>query len=160
MTLTLDVDGAGSIAKLIDLEALKTLKAHYCRYLDQKRWPDLRSLYVDDCRFEIDPAERVYLPADWRDQSHINLAQYMDLVTKVMLPGVTSVHHVYVPELELLSPTEASGIWPMADYVVSDSGSFRGYGHYHETYRKECGRWKIASWGLTRLRIDLLSQSQ
>jgi hypothetical protein len=29
-----------------------------------------------------------------------------------------------------------------------------GWGHYHETYRKEAGGWRIASMKLTRLRIE------
>jgi hypothetical protein len=29
-----------------------------------------------------------------------------------------------------------------------------GYGHYHETYRKTDGGWRIASTKLTRLRSD------
>jgi hypothetical protein len=30
----------------------------------------------------------------------------------------------------------------------------RGYGHYHEAYRKEGGRWLISTLKLTRLRVD------
>ena len=29
-----------------------------------------------------------------------------------------------------------------------------GFGHYHETYRKAAGEWRIASSTLTRLRVD------
>ncbi|WP_326643029.1 nuclear transport factor 2 family protein [Nonomuraea fuscirosea] len=31
----------------------------------------------------------------------------------------------------------------------------RGYGHYHERYRRVDGRWRIQTMTLTRLRIDL-----
>ncbi len=30
-----------------------------------------------------------------------------------------------------------------------------GYGHYHETYEKVGGEWRIASSTLTRLHMDL-----
>jgi hypothetical protein len=30
-----------------------------------------------------------------------------------------------------------------------------GYGHYHETYEKTDGRWRISSLKLTRLRVDV-----
>jgi hypothetical protein len=30
----------------------------------------------------------------------------------------------------------------------------RGYGHYHEQYRKEGGKWLISTLELTRLRVD------
>jgi hypothetical protein len=32
----------------------------------------------------------------------------------------------------------------------------RGYGHYHEAYRKEGGKWLISTLKLTRLRVDSL----
>jgi hypothetical protein len=37
----------------------------------------------------------------------------------------------------------------------SDGKKLQGYGHYHETYRKEAGQWKIATLHLTRLRVDM-----
>jgi hypothetical protein len=30
-----------------------------------------------------------------------------------------------------------------------------GYGHYHETYEKVDGRWRIKTITLTRLRVDV-----
>ncbi|MBW2381092.1 MAG: nuclear transport factor 2 family protein [Deltaproteobacteria bacterium] len=58
-------------------------------------------------------------------------------------------------EIELLSPTEARGIWAMFDYVeFKPSRGIRGYGHYHEEYRKENGKWLISTLKLTRLRVD------
>jgi hypothetical protein len=34
-------------------------------------------------------------------------------------------------------------------------GEIRGYGHYHETYRRINGRWVIQTSTLRRLRIDV-----
>ena len=31
---------------------------------------------------------------------------------------------------------------------------FYGYGHYHETYVKQAGQWRIKKTELTRLRVD------
>jgi hypothetical protein len=31
---------------------------------------------------------------------------------------------------------------------------FRGFGHYHETYRKVSGEWRIATLRLTRLLVQ------
>lgn len=33
---------------LWEIEAIKQLKARYCRYLDTKRWDDWRTLFTDD----------------------------------------------------------------------------------------------------------------
>jgi hypothetical protein len=34
--------------------------------------------------------------------------------------------------------------------------SILGRGHYHETYRREGGAWRIATLTLTRLRLDVI----
>ena len=66
---------------------------------------------------------------------------------------VQSVHHGHCPEIEVLSDTEARGIWAMEDIVEFTDGTLHGYGHYHETYRKEGGEWRIATLHLTRIRL-------
>ncbi|MFL6084784.1 MAG: nuclear transport factor 2 family protein, partial [Mycobacterium sp.] len=35
--------------------------------------------------------------------------------------------------------------------------NLRGYGHYHETYEKIDGQWRITSSKLTRLREDIFN---
>lgn len=46
----------------------------------------------------------------------------------------------------------------MEDVVRLAPGvNLRGYGHYHETYRKVDGRWLIAESTLTRLREDVFN---
>ena len=78
-----------------------------------------------------------------------------------MLDGgtpVTTVHHGHMPEIELTSDTTARGIWAMEDKLWWTNGDheehLHGYGHYHEEYRKEDGRWLISYRKLTRLRQD------
>ena len=62
-----------------------------------------------------------------------------------------------MPEIELIDAASARGIWAMFDYVdIPGKPSRQGYGHYHETYRKESDGWRIASLELTRLRVDAL----
>ena len=43
---------------LWEIEAIKQLKARYCRYLDTKQWDDWRTLFTDDfvSRIPFDPA--------------------------------------------------------------------------------------------------------
>ncbi len=73
-----------------------------------------------------------------------------------------TTHHGHMPEITLLSATEAEGIWAMFDYVqvAFEDGTevdLKGYGHYFETYRKgDDGRWRISSKRNTRLRLDRL----
>ena len=71
------------------------------------------------------------------------------------LADVVTVHHGHMPEIEVTSPTTATGIWALEDLLRwPDGNELRGYGHYHETYEKVDGEWRIASSKLTRLRMD------
>jgi len=63
---------------------------------------------------------------------------------------------VHAPEIELTSATAARGIWALNDVVrLVPALSLHGYGHYHETYEKIDGRWRIKASKLTRLREDV-----
>ena len=61
-----------------------------------------------------------------------------------------------MPEIELTSPTTATGTWAMEDWLRwPDGRELHGAGHYHEEYEKVDGRWRITKMTLTRLRTDL-----
>jgi hypothetical protein len=63
-------------------------------------------------------------------------------------------HQVHSPEIEI-NGESATVVWAMQDRLHWDNGSkLTGYGHYHEVYRKEAGRWRIARQTLTRLIIE------
>jgi SnoaL-like domain len=76
-----------------------------------------------------------------------------------MLEPATTVHHGHTPEVELTSPTTATGVWAMEDRIWWPEGSpashLHGYGHYTETYEKTGGRWLIKTMVLTRLHRQL-----
>ena len=69
---------------------------------------------------------------------------------------VVTVHHGHMPEIEVTSPTTATGVWAMEDMLRWPNGmEMHGYGHYHETYEKIDGQWRIKTTTLTRLRVDI-----
>ena len=71
-----------------------------------------------------------------------------------ILEGVVTVHHGHMPEIELTSETTARGIWAMQDLLQWPDGTeLRGYGHYHETYERIDGHWRIKTSTLTRLHV-------
>jgi len=61
-------------------------------------------------------------------------------VRKLVDP-LTTVHHAHTPEIEILSPTTARGVWAMEDLLSWRNGDkieqAHGWGHYHETYVKD-----------------------
>ena len=73
------------------------------------------------------------------------------------LAGTVTVHQGHMPEIDLTSATTATGIWALHDIVIWPNGMrLDGYGHYHETYAKADGEWRITSSKLTRLHMDFV----
>jgi hypothetical protein len=58
-----------------------------------------------------------------------------------------------MPEIELVSATEARGVWAMNDWVDQPAFTLDGWGHYHERYVLEDGAWRIADERISRLRV-------
>ena len=128
-----------------DLEAIRQLKARYFRMMDTKDWAGMRKVFADDVRMEVEDEGGVI---------HEGADDFMVFLTGV-LEGVVTTHHGHMPEIEITSPTTATGIWAMEDMLRWPDGTeMHGYGHYHETYVKIDGEWKIKSSHLTRLRTD------
>ena len=74
------------------------------------------------------------------------------------LRNQATVHQVHAPEIDITSATTARGVWALEDVVRFGPGvNLRGYGHYHETYEKLDGQWRIKSSKLTRLREDVFN---
>jgi hypothetical protein len=143
-----------SVEELVEIEAIKQLKARYFRFLDTKQWEAMRGLFTDDAYIE---GARPYESVD----DFIEARPFLD--------RATTTHHGHMPEIVFQTPTTARGIWAMFDRVefpepfaeVDFRGvdnrdrrvrGFTGTGHYEEEYRKEAGIWKISWLRLTRLR--------
>jgi SnoaL-like domain len=142
-----DDSGSDVAQQLWEIEQIKQLKARYFRLMDTKDWDAWKDLFTEDCVH--------YLPAELNAPPQTN-AEYLDLVPRQLADAFTT-HHGHMPEITLLGPTEATGVWAMFDYVLYPDRptGIKGYGHYHETYRKcEDGKWRISSKRNQRLRVD------
>ena len=128
-----------------DVEAIKQLKARYFRTMDTKDWDGMRRVFADD----------VVTDTTASGGGVITGADDFIAFLKQTLAEAVTVHHGHMPEIELTSPTTATGIWALEDRVRWDAGGVHGFGHYHETYVKTDGEWRIASLTLTRLRLDV-----
>ncbi len=135
-------------AALRDVEAIKCLKARYCRHLDAKDWVSWRALFTDDFVSEL---------AVTGGRRRLGADDFMAYTRGTLgRPSQCTVHHVHAPEISLTSMTTARGVWAMTDVVrLLPAVTLRGYGHYHETYEKLDGQWRITSSRLTRLREDI-----
>jgi len=133
------------IARIEDLEAIKLLKARYCRCVDTRDWAGYRALLVDD--YSLDSDGGFHEGAD-------NVVAFVEAA----LGAATTVHQVHTPEIDFVDDDHATGVWAMEDMVIipGDGGEFRlhGMGHYHETYVRTADGWRIATTRETRLRVD------
>ena len=129
-----------------DLEAIKQLKGRYCRTMDTKDWAAMRRVFTDDVTMDT-------------TQSGGNVVTGADEFMAFLVPtigDVVTVHQCHTPEIEVTSPSEATGIWAMEDLLrFPDGTELHGFGHYTETYRKGDDGWRIASSVLSRLRMDI-----
>jgi hypothetical protein len=139
------------LQRLLDIEALKQLKARYFRSLDQKHWDDFGQVFAHNAALEVPEAD---VTQHGRDA-------IVAFVSNA-LTGARTVHHGHMPEIELTGPDTARGTWAMFDYVewpATDRGDrvgLQGYGHYIEEYAREGGRWCISRSRLERVRLDAL----
>lgn len=132
--------------ELADIEAIKQLKARYCRLLDTKQWGAWRELFTDDLHSDTTAS----------GGKVVNGADAFVAFTHKSLRHQPTVHQVHAPEIELTSAQTARGTWALADVVRLAPGlHLHGHGHYDETYVKVDGQWRIRSSTLTRLRMDL-----
>jgi hypothetical protein len=133
------------VAWLVAIEEVRQLKARYCRAVDLKLWEEFADLFTDD--LQIDFAETTSHP--------MSKDQFVESVRR-HFTGAVSVHHVHVPEIEIIDDTHARAICPMFDFVDAADGSgyesHTGWGHYTEEYRKVDGRWHISRTQLSRIK--------
>jgi uncharacterized protein (TIGR02246 family) len=139
------------IQRLLDIEAIKQLKARYFRMLDTKDWGGFASLFTVDTHLLVPEGD---VDVTGREA----VAESISTV----LRGVQTVHHGHMPEIELTGSDTASGIWAMSDYVEFPPRDgarvgLQGYGHYHDSYRRQDGVWLISESRLSRIRVDPLS---
>jgi hypothetical protein len=137
------------LQELIDYREICELKHSFGRLADVQDWAGYRSVFTDDCEF------------DFGGGVIMQGAQAGTAAIAGMLEGAISVHRAYMPEIAFVSPTEATGIWAVNDYIewapdpaTGSRAAQMGYGREYETYRKVAGKWKIARWRLRYDRLD------
>ena len=145
------------IERLTAIEDIRRLKARYFRCLDEKTWEALRDIFTPDAILDVRGGmEENPVVADFGEP-----IRGVDAIVAFFgsrLASVTTVHAGHSAEIDVVSVTEASGVWGMADVLRPPAGGpfalFRGFGRYHETYRNEGGGWRIATLRLTRTMVE------
>lgn len=148
-----------SVEQLVAIEDIKRLFAARLRCLDAKEWDRYGDFHTED----VVSASWVDLPGGSAPSATAPQVVGREALTsaiKAALGGpvhVTTVHHGHNPEIDVLSPVSARGVWAMEDRLWWTNGDheewLHGFGHYHEEYRRVDGRWLISARTLTRTRV-------
>lgn len=142
-----------TIDELLAFEEIKQLKARYCYYLDTKEWDKFVETLTEDVTIDCDTA----VSTNGRDPEPfpqvVGRSTQRVAIERLAAEAYT-VHQVHSPIIELTSPTTAKAIWAMEDVIDKPGYFLHARGHYHETYRKESGVWRIASIHLTRTLVE------
>lgn len=132
---------------------ISQVKARYCRTLDTKDWAGYADVFTED--FELDTSAAGGPPPIRGREAAVRMV-------RGAVEKATTAHQVHSPEIKLEGDT-AHVIWAMQDRVVWSPErrptpgylGHTGYGHYHERYVRQEGRWRIAAQRLTRLHVDI-----
>jgi len=133
-----------NISEYADRLAICELKAAYCRLLDTKDWDGWAQLFTQDCVMDV---------TDSGGTLEIGRERFVASV-RASIETTKTAHQVHSPEITI-DGDSATAVWAMQDRLHWDNGTkLTGYGHYHERYVKQDGRWWIAEQKLTRLIME------
>lgn len=151
------------VERLWAIEQIKQLKARYFRAIDGKDAALLSDCFTADGQADFRGANtdtRTGLNAVPICSEELLVGN--DMVVSVLMDAeddLEGVHHGCNPEIEIIDADHARGIWAMVDRLRMktnpDIAAMNGWGHYHETYRRVDGVWKIHTLKLERLRVDV-----
>lgn len=140
------------LEKLIALEEVRGVKARYCRFLDTKQWDAWAEVFAADAVMDVSHD----VTEDMKVAPKIVGRDVIVNQVRTLVGAAKLTHQVHTPEIEFTSPSQATGIWAMEDYVAFPDGvagpfkAMHGFGHYHETYERQADGWVIKSLKLTR----------
>lgn len=137
--------------QLLEIEAIKQLKARYARAVDTKDWALLSQVLAEDAR-------SVYGDGAFAFEGRDAIVDFL----KGILDSreMVTMHQSHTPEIELTSETTARGTWYLEDIVfnVGEANEHNparsamvGTGIYHDEYVKRDDAWQISLTGYERI---------
>lgn len=144
--------------ELHSIECIKRLKARYFRAIDRKDWSALRDLFISNAR----------LDGFWAAGESPTPDEFVTRISE-LFSSVTTTHHGFMPDIELVDRWNARGQWSLRDVMDWQEGSVEyrgkslpgqrgvvGHGTYFDEYVLVDGRWLIAATRLHRERLEAI----
>jgi hypothetical protein len=151
---------AESVAQLIDVEKIKQLKARYFRLMDERLWDEWSDVFAEHCEIEAtipDLPDKVKVV-----QGRAAIVEHLRWglaggTLRGKVTGSATVHRGCMPEIEIVGPGRATGIWSGSVHYLQPSNDPMAipigpvaYFWYGEEYEKGSDdRWRIAKLKIT-----------
>ena len=125
------------IQRLMDIEAIKQLKYAYFRCVDTANLKELATLFHDDVTVHFKGGTY-----EWNIQGK---QDYLDNIGMSFSRESVGQHNAHHPEIQVLSETEATALWYLADnmWILNHNAKTYGTAIYWDRYLKVDGRWLI-----------------
>ncbi len=149
--LPLEVSNGGieelrkDIQRLMDIEAIKRLKHAYFRCIDTANLDELGTLFHDDVSVHF-----IGGTYEWTTQGK---EEYLNNIGVSFSNKSIGHHNGHQPEIQMISDTEATGIWYLADqmWILNHNAKTSGTALYWDRYLKVDGEWLIKDTKYERL---------
>lgn len=126
---------AAALAELLDIEAIRQLKARYCYDVDEGNWDDLEGLWTDDAVCDYGFFGR------YEGKSQIMDGFFRGLVSTA---ATFNAHMLHNPIIRIENDTAFASWYFTAQTTVKDRAVW-AMGKYSDRYARVAGEWKIAS---------------
>ena len=136
MTISIE-DLAKQVRILRDIEEIKRLKHAYFRCIDTVNLEELKRLTHPE-------VTTCYVGGSYRIELK-NQAEFIEMIASSFHAECSCRHNAHHPEIEILSDTEATGIWYLHDDLYNFQSMTRpeGTALYRDRYLKVDGRWVV-----------------
>jgi hypothetical protein len=134
-----------AVQRLLDIEAIKKVKHAYFRCIDTGNFEELATLFHPDVKVHFRGGTY-----EWKLEGR---DEYVASISQSFHTRSIGHHNGHHPEIEILSSTEATGVWYLADHmwVLNQSHYTAGTAIYWDRYEKVDGQWLVRDTQYERL---------
>jgi hypothetical protein len=141
------------LTDLLEIHEIEQLKYRYLRGVDLKDWDTLEDCFIEDATASYGGGV----------MSYSGRSAIMDFLRASL--GATSMltsHKCHHPEIRLIPPDRAEGMWGLDDYVIDQrfGVTIRGAAYYQDSYVKVADGWRISHTGYKRVFEEIQPRSE
>jgi len=133
------------VQRLMDMEAIRQLKYAYFRCVDTCNLEELATLLHAEVSVHFQGGTY-----EWKFQGR---QEYVDNIGAAFHREAVGQHNAHHPEIQMLSETEATALWYLADnmWILNHGAKTYGTALYRDRYLKVDGRWLIRETSYRRI---------